>query len=216
MSQDRTVTEIERLLACLRDGDLNARDTLFQCARHRMERLAHKMLEGFPRVRAGGYWTDDVLDPAAMKLYKLLQAMVPPPATALHFFRLTAQQIRRELIDLTRRLKNRPHFVPLPSPVPDGDGSSGGVEVAGPTDNRPDELAIWTEFHETVGRLPEPSREVFDLLWYQGVTQVEAAEMLGICPKTVRKRWIEARMAVCDELGGQLPGLTDTGRFDHD
>jgi RNA polymerase sigma factor (sigma-70 family) len=51
----------------------------------------------------------------------------------------------------------------------------------------------------------EELREVFDLIWYDGLTQREAADVLDVSERTVRSRWLEARMALREALGGQLP-----------
>ena len=40
---------------------------------------------------------------------------------------------------------------------------------------QPIHLADWTEFHEQVDALTDEHREVFNLLWYQDLTQAEAA-----------------------------------------
>src|SRR5262245_59878485 len=60
----------------------------------------------------------------------------------------------------------------------------------------------WTEFHEAAARLPDGLRAVFDLLWYQGLTQAEAAAMLGVAVPTVKLRWTKARLRVQEALGG--------------
>ena len=57
----------------------------------------------------------------------------------------------------------------------------------------PSDLAEWTEFHEQVEALPEEEREVFDLLLYQQLTHEQAAEVLGVTARTVRRRWQDAR-----------------------
>ena len=67
---------------------------------------------------------------------------------------------------------------------------------------RPDRLALWTEFHEQVNRLPEEQREVFDLIWYQGLSFTEAAAVLGVAARTVTRRWHSALLAVHDALDG--------------
>ena len=74
--------------------------------------------------------------------------------------------------------------------------------------HEPSRLAVWTEFHRQVADLPEEDREVFDLLWYQGLTQAEAAAVLGISERTVSRRWISAR------LEGQRPSQRSSPRDD--
>jgi RNA polymerase sigma-70 factor (ECF subfamily) len=54
--------------------------------------------------------------------------------------------------------------------------------------------------------MPDDEREVFDLLWYQGLTQVEAAAVIGVTDRTVKSRWRSARLRLHEALGGQLPG----------
>src|SRR5262249_39915760 len=75
-----------------------------------------------------------------------------------------------------------------------------------------EKLRRWTEFHEAVARLPDDLRAVFDLLWYQGTSQAEAAALLGLTVRTVRLRWMKARLQVQQALGGSPfdePGAAD-------
>ncbi len=72
--------------------------------------------------------------------------------------------------------------------------------------DEPSSLAEWSEFHEAVERLPEEEREAFDLLWYQGLSQPEAAELLGVSPRTIKRRWRSARLLLHDALRGAWPG----------
>jgi RNA polymerase sigma-70 factor (ECF subfamily) len=69
----------------------------------------------------------------------------------------------------------------------------------------PGRLAAWAGFHDAVAALGEADRELFDLLWYQGLTQAEAASLLGVTERTVTSRWLAARVRLSDSLGGQLP-----------
>ena len=43
---------------------------------------------------------------------------------------------------------------------------------------------------------------MFDLLWYQGISQAETAALLGIAVPTVKLRWMKARLQVQQALGG--------------
>jgi RNA polymerase sigma factor (sigma-70 family) len=53
-----------------------------------------------------------------------------------------------------------------------------------------------------VERLPEEYREVFGLIWYNGLTHEEVAEVLGVSVRIVKRRWQEARIALARALGG--------------
>ena len=95
---------------------------------------------------------------------------------------------------------------------PEGIGSNSSSQAGedepspprGPTDTTfdPHGLAEWTEFHEHVDALPDQERAMFDLLWYQGLNQAEAADTLGISERTVNRHWIKARLRLCESLGG--------------
>lgn len=199
-----TTTRIQLRLDRLRAGDPSARDELLQVACDRLTRLARKMLRGY---RGVGRWeqTDDVLQNAALRLCRALERV--RPETVRSFINLAAVQIRRELIDLARHYdgpegQGRHHESRAGSGG--SEGGPGPREGADDTDD-PARLAGWTEFHAQIGALPEDQRELFDLLWYQGLTQAEAADVLGVTERVVKYRWRAARLALHGKLGGRLP-----------
>ncbi len=200
---DRT-TEIQVRLDRLRAGDGAAIDGLLTIAADRLNRLARKMLKDFPGV-ARWEQTEDVAQNALIRLDRALRAVAPP--TARDFFRLAAAQIRRELIDMARH-----HYGPRgPGAHHSTQADRAGPSDGGPLPATPDttydpgRLAAWAEFHGAVDSLSDDDRELFDLLWYQGVSQAEAAALLGVSERTVHSRWLAARVRLNDALGGQLP-----------
>ena len=56
-----------------------------------------------------------------------------------------------------------------------------------------------------VEKLTDEQREVFDLLWYEGLTQPEAATILGVSLKTVKRRWQDARLFLFEAMRGEAP-----------
>lgn len=68
------------------------------------------------------------------------------------------------------------------------------------TTARPDDMESWTRFHEQVEALPDDEREVVALLWYEGLSQPEAAALLGVSLATVKRRWQAARLALYERL----------------
>lgn len=206
MTEDGTV-EIQRWLDRLRAGDPSARDRLLHHAAGRLQRLARKMLRDYPRVRR---WeeTGDVLQNASVRLWRALEELRPP--TPRDFFRLAALQIRRELLNLAEH-----HYGPqgpgahhasvAADAGPDGT-TPRAPEPPDPT-HEPGRLLFWTEFHRQVEALPDREREAFDLLWYQELTQTEAAALLGVSEREVRRRWRAARELLRQALpGGPRPG----------
>jgi RNA polymerase sigma-70 factor (ECF subfamily) len=191
---------IQGLLARLQAGDSSARDALLGTAGERLRALAHRMLQSYPRVRR---WedTDDVLQNALLRLYRTLKDV--PPQSVADFLRLAALNIRRELLDLTRH-----YFGPQghgAHHLSHGPGESAPPEPPGLSSLDPARLAVWSEFHTQVEQLPDEEKAVFDLLWYQGLSQAEAAEVLGVNERTIKRRWQSARVRLHDALQGEVP-----------
>jgi RNA polymerase sigma-70 factor (ECF subfamily) len=178
-------------------GDPRAIEALIERSIERLRVLARRGLGRFPNVRR---WeqTDDVLQGACRRLLRALQSVRPP--TVRDFFNLCSELIRRELIDLHRH-----HFGPqggarhYATPPPDDysdDDRRRWIEGASPSDQAP-AIDAWlqrVELHERVKELPEELLEVVNLLWYQELTQDEAAAAIGVSKKSVGRRWREAKI----------------------
>jgi RNA polymerase sigma-70 factor (ECF subfamily) len=188
-SPDRTV----QLLVRMNAGDAAARDELFRHVARRLEALARRMLGRFPGVQRWAQ-TDDVLSGAMMRLLRALEAV--PPTTPREFFGLAGVQVRRELLDLARHF-HRPGALHA--------SQAGEVDDADHTHD-PADLAQWCELHEQVRLLPDDERAVVDLVYYQGLSQPEAATLLGVGLRTVQRRWQSALLRLNDKLGGSWPG----------
>jgi RNA polymerase sigma-70 factor (ECF subfamily) len=205
MSDSTTV--VQAWIDCLRAGDAAARDELLASSCDRLNRLTRKMLKDYPGVRR---WeeTGDVLQNALLRLCRALREVTPP--TARDYFRLAALQIRRELLDLARHYYG-PHGAGAhhASHAPAGDSGDGRPPAHDPADQThdPGRLAIWCEFHAAVQDLPEKERDVFELVWYQGLTQDEAARVLEVSEPTVQRRWTSARLRLHEQFAGRMPGL---------
>jgi RNA polymerase sigma factor (sigma-70 family) len=196
---------IQACLDRLRGGDEAAEAELLGCACERLRNLARKMLKGYPNVHR---WeqTDDVLQNAALRLHRTLRQVTVE--TTRDFFRLAALNIRRELLDLAKHYYGPQGQGARHATWGPGDPTaSGDAGHADPADlsGEPGRLAAWGEFHEQIGALPDDEREVFDLLWYQGLSQAEAAELLGVSERTVKRRWQAARVKLHEALRGEVP-----------
>lgn len=180
-----------QLQALLDEGNDAAYGELLSIASTRFQKLTRKMLRDFPRLRR---WeqTDDVFQTAALKLHRSLSEV--KPESVRQFFGLAATQIRRTLIDLARH-----HYGPAGQAAKHHSGKD--KDHKGSADS-PESLASWAEFHERVDQLPDDEREVFQLLWYSGTTQREAAELLDISERTVLRRYCRAKLILRDTLHG--------------
>jgi RNA polymerase sigma factor (sigma-70 family) len=179
-----------------------ARDQLVGESYARLRAIARKVLHGdFPALR-GVHETDSILHDALLRLYQALQQ--GNPKSIRHFFHLSALQIRRVLLDVARQQGRQAARFQQPPGLGAGDSQSGAV--AEPTDctHDPRRLAQWADFHERAQDLPEDEREVFDLLFYQGLTQPQAARVLGVSERTVKYRWQAARLRLREVVGGDL------------
>ena len=122
------------------------------------------------------------------------------PRTVRQFFALANQHMRWELNDLARRLDEQPDAVELREDLQPAAQSSGSA--LGPDARR---------ILEAIEDLPEDEREVFGLVRIQGLTQAEAAEILGVSAKTVQRRLNRGLLLLAQRLddlrpGGEPPG----------
>jgi RNA polymerase sigma factor (sigma-70 family) len=187
----------------LRAGDATALNELIRLAGERLETLTRRMLRDYPRVRRWAQ-TDDVLQNALIRLCRALQQV--QPAGVREFFALATTQIRRELLDLARHYSGPENAAAHhESWAADPGQPHVSPDHSDPT-NDPVALTDWCEFHEHVAALPDEEREVFGLIFYQGLTQDDAAEVLGVSVRTIQRRWQTAMLNLHRARGGQAPG----------
>src|SRR5262245_62988564 len=201
-------------------GNAEARQRLLEVTRDRLMGHARRFLHGrYARLEPFAQ-TDDVVQQLYLKILQnqdrfWVNADGEPVQTLAEFFGHASAWMRDVLCDQLRKAcgrdDNRPAILPL-----DGGPSDTGPRHEPSSDTLDGEkVRRWTEFHEAVARLPDELRAVFDLLWYQGLTQAEAAALLGVAVPTVKLRWMKARWRVQRAWGGSAfdgggpPGLTD-------
>jgi len=183
MKADLETASLHDLVARHRAGDRAALDALIRRTAELLERLARKMLGSFHAVR-DQYQTADVLQSALLRLIRALQTVTP--GSVRDYYRLAAEQIRRELLDLARQCRRRPVDTL-------GSGEPHALSDAG--------LARWTALHDAVERLPAEEREVFGLTFYHGWTQVQIAELFQVSDRQVRRLWARACLRLNREVG---------------
>ncbi len=205
MSEDRTTAVVQRYLIELK-GDTPSEPVvraLLDRALRRLELLCTNLMRrSYPRLMRPptNLQPDEMLGAVVERLLKAMRGA--RPQTVRQFFALANQHMRWELNDLARRLDGQPGVVELREdlvPSPDSRGS-----VLGPDSRR---------MLEAIENLPEEEREAFCLVRIQGLTQPEAAEMLGVSIKTVQRRLNRGLLILAKELddlrpGGEPPGTT--------
>lgn len=189
-------TELQGLLDLARRGDREARGRLLDHACERLLKLTRAMFAGYPSLRR---WeqTDDVFINSMMRLHRALEAV--QPESVRHFFNLAGTQVRRELLDLKKHYYGREGIAANHhtdhQPPDEQNGSLYGKAT------EPEDLTMWSVFHEKVEALPDDLRETFNIIYYQGLSLEESAEALGVSLSTVKRRWQQARIRLHDELG---------------
>lgn len=187
--------ELQQLLDRLRAGDESARREFLEKACDRLRRLAGKILSGsFPRMRQQ-HEVDSVVHETWLRLIQAMDKADPP--TVADFFRLAAHKIRQVLLDMVaserRDLHHQQTLAPnldsLATPQEPADQSLDGAR-----------LAVWTEFHQNVGKLAEAERSIFEMHYYLGLPQAEIAKILELHPRKVSYLWV----AATEQLAGDL------------
>jgi RNA polymerase sigma factor (sigma-70 family) len=198
MNEEHTTAVVQRYLDEL-DGDLPAEPiirALLDRAVRRLHLLCTTLLyRSYPRLTQPplNVQADELLGAVAERLLKALREVRPRSVRQL--FALANQHMRWELNDLARRLDEQPAAVVLREELMPSPASS----VSGLT---PDGLRMLRAIDE----LPEDEREVFDLVRIQGLTQVEAAELLGVAVVTVKRRLSRGLRHLAEQLADLRPG----------
>jgi RNA polymerase sigma-70 factor (ECF subfamily) len=180
-----TVDLLPRAIA----GDEAAVDALLRNWGDRLTVLTRRMLGDFQRVRRWAE-TDDVLQNALIRLVGALRDV--KPQTPREFLALASLQIRRELLDLARHYYGPQGIGANHESRPPADASGSGTSDPADVHQEPVSLAQWSELHELINTLAAEDREVIGLLFYQGLSQAEAAEVLNVSLRTLQRRWHDA------------------------
>lgn len=182
-------TQLQNLIDLAKSGDPKARSLLLDHACDRLLRLTRKMFRNYPTLRR---WeaTDDVFQGALIRLHRALGAV--DLQSVRHFFNLAGLQIRRELLDLLKH-----HLGPAGAATHHHTDHQPADQVGGSLHavlEEPEDLSMWTEFHKRVDGLSGEHKEIVNLLFYEGLGQEEAATLLNVSLRTIKRRWQEAKL----------------------
>jgi RNA polymerase sigma factor (sigma-70 family) len=121
---------------------------------------------------------DEMLSGVVERMIKALRNV--RPKTVREFFALANQHMRWELNTLARRLDREAHVVELREST---------FECAAVEGHDSSQISPNTaRMLEAIESLPEDERETFSLVRVQGMTQADAAAVLGVTVKTVQRR----------------------------
>jgi RNA polymerase sigma factor (sigma-70 family) len=188
-------------------GDADARRRLLEFTRDRLMRHARRFLHTRYARLEPFEQTDDVVQQLYVKILEQqdrfwIDANGEPVRTLAEFFGHTSAWMRDVLCDQMRKAHGRDDNRPAVLPLDGGPSDAAFRQEPSSSTYDAEKLRRWTEFHEAVAKLPDDLRAVFDLLWYQEISQAEAAALLDIAVPTVKLRWMKARLQVQETLGG--------------
>ena len=200
MPDENTTVVVQRYLDALAGGapaEPIIRALLDRSVRRLHHLCAALLYRSFPRLTRPplNLQTDELLGAVVERLLKALREA--RPVTVRQFYALACQHMRWELNDLARRLDGQPALEELrdglaPAPANSDSGLSADARL----------------MLEAIGRLPEEEREVFDLVHIQGLSQAEAAEVLGVATRTVKRRLDRGIRLLTERLGDLNPDAT--------
>jgi RNA polymerase sigma-70 factor (ECF subfamily) len=197
MDEERTTAAVQRYLDDLAGdapAELVVRALLGRAVRRLHQLCATLLHRSYPRLTRPplNLRADEMLSAVVERLLKALRQA--RPGTVRQFFALAGQHMRWELNDLARRLDEQPALLELREGlVPAPAGSDSGLSPDG------------RRMLEAIGNLPEGEREAFDLVRIQGLTQAEAAQVLGVSAMTVGRRLNRSLRLLTDALGDLRP-----------
>ena len=178
---------LTRLLVEWRNGNQQAADQLFAAAYQELRRLA---AWHFERERP-----DHTLQPTALvnELYLKLFAGEPVEwQNRAHFFAVAAQQMRRILIDHARARQAEKRG--------GGDMRLSLTDAGDLVAPRDEQLVELDAALRQLEELDPRSARVVELRFFAGLTEKEAAEVLGISVATLKRDWDFARAWLINQL----------------
>ena len=182
------MSDVTRILEAAQQGDSTAADQLLPLVYEELRRLAaHKMAN-----EAAG----QTLQPTALVHEAWLRLVGNENQKwdgRAHFFGAAAEAMRRILIDRARRKRAVRHG---------GDQQRVDiqeVDVASAADD--DQVLAVSEALDKLAVEHKVEAELVKLRYFVGLTNDEAAEVLGISPRTAKYYWTHARAWLFHEIG---------------
>lgn len=181
------MSDLTHILQAAQQGDSKAADQLLPIVYDELRRLAaHKIANEVP---------GQTLQPTALVHEAWLRLGGNPDqqwAGRAHFFGSAAEAMRRILIDRARRKAairhgGRQHRVDIED-----------VDLASPAND--DQLIAVSDALDKLALEHKAEAELVKLRYFVGMTNHEAAEVLGISPRTAKYYWTHARAWLYREI----------------
>lgn len=201
------VSSLAAAVAAHSRGEPGARDQLLGACRAQIEKLARRLLGSHPEIRRGAHDTQDIVQESWLKLARAIQS--ERPESEQHLLSLARMQVRRIVIDLSRKFggPRSPVRNQKTNVVAHGGHLIERVNEAAEVADGLDSIDM-TTFHEEVDQLPTELRDVFEQRYYLGARVKEIARFVGCDPRTVKRRWKLAKEKLQTRLGHRVSGVS--------
>jgi RNA polymerase sigma factor (TIGR02999 family) len=180
--------EVSALLRAWSDGDRSALEKLTPIVYDELHRLARYYMNG---ERTGhSLQTTALVNEAYVRLtdYKRMRW-----ENRAHFFAVSAQLMRRILVDHARR-----HNLKRGAGV-----QRVSLEDTAVVGERSEDLVVLDDALQALARFDSRKAQVVELRFFGGLSVEETAEVLKVSPVTVMRDWSAARAWLYRELSGQ-------------
>jgi RNA polymerase sigma factor (TIGR02999 family) len=188
--------EVTRLLKAWSGGDSDALARLAPLVEAELHRLARRYMRG-ERV-------NHTLQPTALvneAFVRLIDWKNVDWQNRAHFFGVSAQIMRRILVDFARR---RPHQKKL------GDVRAVSLDdVPEIALDRTQDLVAIDDALQALHKLDPRKSRIVEMRFFGGLSVEETAEVIGVAPITVMREWSKARAWLYKELSGQPRGTSE-------
>ena len=184
------MSEVSRILTALARGDAHAAGQLLPLVYDELRRLAaHHLAHEKP---------GQTLDATALVHEAYLRLVGDGPEQhwdgRRHFFAAAAEAMRRILVENARRKRRLKHG---------GDLTRRDLDDAEPAaPEPPEDLVALDEALTKLAATDPQSAELVQLRYFAGLTLPEAAEVIGVSPRTADRYWAYARAWLHRELQG--------------
>ena len=181
--------EVTQLHLAWSHGDRAALDHLIPLVSAELHRLAHHYMR---RERAGHTLQTTALVNEAY--VRLVDASRVEWRDRAHFFAVSANLMRRILVDFARKRLYQKR-------------GGGAVTIALDEDDipspqpGPDIVALDSALEALAGFDPRAST-IVELRFFGGLTVEETAEVVGVSPRTIKREWAAAKAWLLGEMGG--------------
>jgi RNA polymerase sigma-70 factor (ECF subfamily) len=185
MSEFTDSNGTDLLLDKLRNNDKDAKNAIIVQTLNRLERISRRMFHKFPVLQQTEE-TGDILHMLVLKLDKALSHVTPDSVSG--YFALVNLNLNWILKELARKAKM--------SRTLNVNGMNDVLNRVSDPYHGPASNQDWFDFFEILDKLSSESREVFDLIWLQGLTQKQAAKILDVSLRTFIRRWIKSKLEI--------------------